>query len=557
MRRNVIYPLWGIALLLVGLLLGMNLRENESPSEDPRSYLENLEKFQDVVRYLNANYFEEIDNDKLIENAITGMLEKLDPHTYYIPEEELRAMAEQMQGSFDGIGIEFNIVNDTLFVVTPLVGGPSEEVGLLAGDRIVRVDGQVIAGTGITNSDVLRLLKGPKGTQVTVGVMRRGVKDELSFTITRDAIPIHSVDFHYMPQPTVGYIKVTRFAETTYDEFHAALEDLKTQGMKSLILDLRSNPGGYMEIANEMADEFLEKGRLVVYTDGRIPQSKQRYIATSRFNGFEKGALIILIDEGSASASEIVSGAVQDWDRGLLIGTRSFGKGLVQLQHDLNDGSAVRVVISRYFTPSGRSIQKPFEGKSSEEYDAEVWRRYQTGEIYDASKMEVPDSLLFRTKRSGRAVYGGGGIMPDVFVPDDTTHFSRYLAQLFNSGLMRSFAIEYVDRNSRLKTAYKDGFAFAKEFEVTEAMLKELVAFGEKNGIGYNSQEYTQSLPLIKNLLKSQIGHAAYGNEAQRPTLHQMDPQFRRALELIPAAQELEEKGTLSLEGTKGHSQNR
>ncbi len=547
MRAKYTYPLWGVALLLVGLLLGMSFREpSPSTTKDPRSYLENLEKFQDVVRYLNANYFEEINNDKLIEDAINGMLGKLDPHTFYISQQELKAMEEQMQGSFDGIGIEFNLLEDTLYVVAALSGGPSEKLGIQAGDRIVRVDGELIAGKGITNSDVIRYLRGPKGSKVKVGIVRRGVRGELDFTITRDAIPVFSVDFSYQPKPGVGYIKVSRFAENTWREFRDHLERLKKAGATSLILDLRGNPGGYLEVAKQLTDEFLAEGQLMVYTDGRIPQVRARYVATNTYNAFEKGPLVVLIDEGSASASEIVSGAVQDWDRGLVVGVRSFGKGLVQQQHPLSDGSAVRVVVSRYFTPSGRCIQKPFEGKSGEDYNAEILERYKSGELYDASKIQVPDSLKYKTQRSGRTVYGGGGIMPDVFVAEDTSQYSQYLFKVSNAGMIRDFGTAYYDRHPELKNQYRDGFAFAAKHQVSDAVMAEFIEFARQKGIPYVDADYTRSKPLLVNLVKSQIGHAAFGDDAARPTLLDQDTQFLKALELLPQARELEASGNFS-----------
>lgn len=542
MRNKFIYPLWGLAILMLGLLLGMTINRRGEAAAPPRSYLENLEKFQDAVRYLNANYFEDINNDKLVEDAINGMLTKLDPHTFYITADEMAAMEEQMRGSFDGIGIEFNILNDTLYVVTALSGGPSEKLGIQAGDRILKVDGENIAGIKLQNSDVVKRLRGPKGSKVHVSVYRKGIAGLLEFDITRDAIPVYSVDYSYMPQPTVGYMKVSRFAENTFREFREHLGKLKKQGMQSLILDLRGNPGGYMSIAQQMADDFLEEGRLVVYTDGRIPSSKSRYTATSLYNDFEKGALIVLIDEGSASASEIVSGAVQDWDRGLLVGTRSFGKGLVQQQHDLGDGSAIRVVVSRYFTPSGRCIQKPFEGKTGEEYEAEVYGRYQSGEVYDESKIAVPDSMKFKT-HSGRVVYGGGGVIPDVFVADDTSGYSKYLFAVNNAGHIRTFGYEYFDKHPELKTEFKNGLDFAQRFELTEATLQAFINFATSKGTPFVEADYRRSKAIISNLLKSQVGHAAFGDDATRPVLHQMDSQFQKALQLIPQAKQLESTG--------------
>jgi carboxyl-terminal processing protease len=540
MKRSYLYALLGVAILALGFLAGFKVKESLPGGE--RSYFENLQKFQEVVKYVNENYFKEVNNDRLIEDALRGMLKGLDPHTFYISPEEMKEMNEQMQGSFDGIGVEFNLLEDTIYVVTPLSGGPSEKLGIMAGDRIVAIDGKTVAGIGLSNNDVFKYLRGPRGTHVKVGIRRAGVKELLEYDIVRDKIPVNSVDYSYMPQAGVGYIRMTRFAETTFREFREHLRKLKAQGMQTLILDLRGNPGGYLEKAEQISDDFLPDGKLVVYTEGRIPASKSRYEATSMYEDWEKGGLIVLIDYGSASASEIVAGAVQDWDRGLIVGTRSFGKGLVQSQKPLPDGSAVRMVISRYFTPSGRCIQKPFEQEKGEKYDEEIFERVQSGELYDPSKIKLPDSLKYKTA-SGRTVYGGGGIIPDVFIPRDTLYNSDYLLSLFRKDAFRKYAYKFLDRHAEVKTQYKDGFDFANNFAVTDEMLRGLTTMAAENGVPLVEKGFNTSKPLIVAQLKAAIGHSAYGEDAARPVLLSLDKQYTEALKLVSAANELARTG--------------
>ncbi|MCB0402125.1 MAG: S41 family peptidase, partial [Flavobacteriales bacterium] len=405
---------------------------------------EGSKKFDALMQYINYAYVDSTDESKMVEDAIVAVLKELDPHSVYIPKKELEKMNEPLVGNFEGIGIQFNILKDTLIVVSPISGGPSEKVGLLAGDKIVEVDGENIAGIGLQNSDVQKKLRGKKGTKVNVGIKRRGSKSTLNFTITRDKIPIFSVDAAYMATPDIGYIKINRFANNTIDEFREGMAKLKEQNMKHLIIDLRGNGGGYLKTAIQLADELLEDRKLIVYTEG-LKNPKQEYYTTSK-GGFEKGKLVILIDEGSASASEIVSGAIQDYDRGLIIGRRSFGKGLVQKPFSLPDGSAVRLTVARYHTPSGRCIQRPYdEGK--EAYYKEFSRRFENGEYLSEDSINFPDSLRYKTLNSNRVVYGGGGIMPDVFVPIDTSMNSTYFNKVNRKGLFSEFTLTYVDKH--------------------------------------------------------------------------------------------------------------
>ncbi len=540
MSKNLKYTFLALALIITGMVSGYKLKSS-LPDFKQTDFDDSLNKFQQAIRFVEYTYIESVTFESMVDNAIKGMLEGLDPHSFYIPKQEKKGMDEQMAGSFEGIGVEFNILEDTIYVVAPISGGPSEKLGILAGDRIVEVDSHNVAGVGITNADVMVKLKGKKGTVVRVGISRRGVNRIIYFDIIRDKIPFYSVDYSYMIEPKTGYLKLSRFAETTYQEFTEHMGKLKKEGMENLILDLRSNPGGYMNMAQLISDEFLAEGKLIVYTEGRTNESKSKYISTSNVGSFEKGGLVILIDQGSASASEIVSGAVQDWDRGLIIGTRSFGKGLVQTQHNFQDGSAMRLVISKYFTPSGRCIQKPYN-KTSKKYNEEILERFETGEVYDESKIKFPDSLKFKTT-AGRTVYGGGGILPDVFMPLDTTGRSNYYTDLFINGVFRQYALKYADTHAEIKNQYPNGFEFAKKFQVSDELLKDFIAYGEEKKVKFNEKEYQTSLKLIKMLIKANIGQRFWNDEGFFPVLHQNDQNISMALKLMPDAVKLYETG--------------
>lgn len=546
MNKGIKYFLFGMAFVTLGLLLGFKITDR-SPAPDERITIgEGVEKIQQTLAFIQRNYVKEVDNDKLVDDAINGILEGLDPHSIYIPKKQMKEMEEDMVGGFDGIGIEFSIIDDTLYVVSPLEGGPSEKLGIQAGDRIVEVDGENIAGIGLKDTDVMRHLKGPKGTQVKVGIVRRGVSDILEFDITRDVIPILSVPYSYMIDDKIGYLKVSRFSEKTYTEFALHLRELMDQGMENLILDLRNNPGGYLTRAYQMADEFLPAGKMIVSTEGRVSDSRQQYVATSAINQFEEGGLIVLIDYGSASASEIVSGAVQDHDRGLIVGVRSFGKGLVQLQHKFMDNSAIRVVISEYFTPSGRCIQKPYD-KSSTEYEKEITERFESGEIYDESKIQIPDSLKYYTT-SGRVVYGGGGIYPDVFSAPDTAGGSRYLTDLTIKDLFRSYAYSYFDDHAELEEKYKDYKSYVRNFRVTNSMLESFQQYAADHGVKRDPKGYARSEDIIANRIKSYIGRKLYQDDGFYPVIHETDKVLQEAIRLMPKAVELGQTGKLVLD---------
>ena len=496
-----------------------------------------LVKFREVLSYIDKNYVDDVETEQLVETAITDMLEELDPHSVYIPAEELEYNMAELEGNFEGIGIEYSIFRDTIFVVTPLSGGPSEEIGLLAGDKIIKVDHELVAGIGINNRGVLDRLRGKKGTEVTVSILRKNTVDILDFTITRDKIPQFSVDVSYMIDDEIGYIKVNRFTATTYDEFSIALNSLLHDGMKKLILDLTGNPGGYMNMAIKMADEFLAGDPMIVFTKGKEFRYDQEYKAEKEGN-FEEGSLIVLIDEGSASAAEIVSGAIQDNDRGLIVGRRSFGKGLVQMQMNLTDGSQLRLTTSRYYIPSGRSIQKDYEG-GIDDYYHDIYNRFESGEMYSAEKMEVNDSLAYKTA-NGRRVYGGGGITPDYYVPLDTVGSSYYLNRLFNSNSIREFALNYSDENRGALEAM--GFdKYYSEFKVSDAMLSDLVELAKSNDLKFNKGQFEHSRELIKIYVKAQIARGVWDNEGFYPIFNQTSEIYRQALTLFDEADKIAE----------------
>ena len=433
-------------------------------------------------------------------------MNKLDPHSAYIPATDRIAANEDLRGNFDGIGVEFNIFHDTIVVVSALSGGPSEALGIQSGDKIVKVDDKNLAGVGVTSTDVMKALKGPRGTEVKVTVLRRD--EELDYSIIRDKIPQYSVDVAYMVDDEIGYIKVNRFAATTFEEFHQALSKLKQKGMTKLVVDLQSNPGGYMNIAIDMADDFLSSGKKIVFTHGKEKKYDSQALSTSK-GDFESGDLIILLNEGSASASEILAGALQDNDRALIVGRRSFGKGLVQSPFDLSDGSELRLTISRYYTPTGRSIQKPYE--DGDEYSRDILSRYNHGEFFHADSIRFNDTLKYTTP-NGRTVYGGGGIMPDYFVPLDTTLTSHYLNELYTSTSIQEYTFGYGEQH-REELLEKGFDHFLEKFVVTDRMLADLVQAGERNKVKPDKKELAKKERLFKVHIKAQIARKLWNNE--------------------------------------------
>jgi carboxyl-terminal processing protease len=513
------------AILTFLLLSDLLAKAQSGQKVDPA-----MEKLATFFYQLEANYVDTINKDKLVEDAIVKVLEDLDPHSVYIPSEELKEMNEPLVGNFEGIGVQFNIIKDTIYVVQTIVGGPSEKLGILAGDKIITIDGQNVGGIGIKNADVLKKLRGSKGTIVKTGIKRKGLKDLIEFEIKRDKIPIYSIDASYMAEPTVGYIKLTRFSATTMDEFKKDLEELKQNGMKDLILDLQGNGGGYLNTAISLADEFLSDKKLIVYTQGRA-YPKNETFATSA-GGFEKGRLVILIDDGSASASEIVSGAIQDWDRGLIVGRRSFGKGLVQRPVPLPDGSQVRLTIQKYYTPSGRCIQKPYD-EGVEEYYKEKGERYLNGELLTADSINFPDSLKFFTDRK-RVVYGGGGIMPDVFVSIDTSFSTDYHTNLIRKGILNDYAFEIVDSERKnLLEKYPTVKDFIIGFNFSADQTNKLIEMAEKEEIKYNDEQYKKSREMIESRLKALIAKDLWTVSAYYQVFNPLWPTYKKALELI------------------------
>jgi carboxyl-terminal processing protease len=477
-------------------------------------------------------YVDDVDDGKLAEDAIKAMLEKLDPHSTYLSAEEVREMSEPLEGNFEGIGISFNMLSDTLYVIETIAGGPSEKIGLKAGDKIIYVNDSLIAGVKRTTKFVMSQLKGPKGTTVNVKVLRKGVSDLLDFKIIRDKIPVYSVDAAYMVDKNTGYIRVARFGTTTPKEFRDAILKLKGEGMKNLIVDLEYNGGGYLEPAIDLSDEFLDKNKLVVYTEGRKYPRKD-YTSTTK-GLLKEGKLVVMINEHSASASEIFAGAMQDWDRGVIVGRRSFGKGLVQKPLQLPDNSMIRLTVTRYYTPTGRSIQKPYTNGDLESYNLDVIERYNKGEMMHADSVHFPDSLKYTTLVNHRTVYGGGGIMPDYFIPVDTSKYTPYFKQIAIRGIINKVAYKEVDdhRNDIL-SKYPNKEDFYKKYTASEELLKKVVDAANEEKIPYNEEEYDISKDVISYQLKAYLGRDVYDMEAFVRILNDDSESFKKAYEII------------------------
>ena len=489
-----------------------------------------IRKMDALLTVINFAYVDKVKDEEIIEDAIIGMLKELDPHSVYIPKEELQKMNEPLEGNFEGVGIQFNILHDTLMVVSPISGGPSEKVGIQSGDKIIKIDGENIAGVGLKNSDVQDKLRGKKGTKVNVEIMRGDDIELISFDITRDKIPIYSIDASYLATPEIGYIKVNRFARNTIDEFQEALDSLKKQGAIDLVLDLRGNGGGYLQTAYLLADEFLGQDKMIVYTEGD-KQKREEYKATSR-GMFEEGNLIVLVDEGSASASEIVSGAVQDWDRGLIIGRKTFGKGLVQKPFPLPDGSAVRLTTARYYTPTGRSIQRPYD-QGKDFYYHEIERRYKSGQLISADSISFPDSLKYFTPNN-RVVYGGGGIMPDIFVPLDTTMNSELYKNLARKGIFNYFILDYLDENrKKLLKNYPNFDAFDMNFTTEGEFITEFFEYAKEEGVEKNEEDYKVSQRIIHHQLKALLARNLYNPTAYFRVINRLSDSYIKAINVL------------------------
>lgn len=489
-----------------------------------------LRKLQMAEFAISHFYVDEVNEDKLVEEAIIKMLAQLDPHSTYSNSDEVKKMNEPLQGNFEGIGVQFQMMEDTLLVVQPVSNGPSEKVGIFAGDRIIAVNDTAIAGVKMNTEDIMKRLRGPKGSKVNLTIVRRGVKGPLLFTVKRDKIPILSLDASYIIEPKIGYIRVNRFGATTTEEFMKAMKELQKEGMKDLILDLQGNGGGYLNAAIDMANEFLEQQELIVYTEGRTSKRSDFY---AKGNGqFRKGRVIVLVDEYTASASEIVSGAIQDWDRGIIVGRRSFGKGLVQRPIDLPDGSMIRLTIARYYTPAGRCIQKPYE--ASTDYNKDLIDRFNHGELMNADSIHFPDSLKVQTKKLKRTVYGGGGIMPDYFVPIDTTLYTDYHRNLVGKGVIIKFTMNFIEKHRKdLANKYKKFDAFNEKFVIDDEMLATLREMGEKEKVVFNEKQYEKSLPLIKTQLKALIARDLWDINEYFKLMNTTNESILKALEIL------------------------
>ena len=489
-------------------------------------------KLDRTIRLINDLYVDDVNTEEITESAIRNMLKELDPHSSYLNKEEVKEMNEPLQGNFDGIGISFNMLTDTVYVMEVISGGPSQKVGIMPGDKIIYVNDTLIAGQKMTNRDIISRLRGKKGTTAKVKILRKGVEGLTEFRIIRDKIPIYSIDASYMVNNNTGYIRLSRFGITSYKEFHQALIKLKSSGMNNLIVDLTGNGGGILSTSTDITDEFLEKGRLMVYTEGK---NQPRMTINSTAKGeFKTGKLVVLVDEGSASASEILSGAVQDWDRGIIVGRRTFGKGLVQRQLPLTDGTMIRLTVARYYTPTGRGIQKPYNGGDLEAYNLDFINRFNHGEMMNADSIHFPDSLKYATLINKRTVYGGGGIMPDVFVPIDTTIGTSLHRQLLAKGVMNKLTIQEVDNNRKqLLGKYATIAAFKKNYTISPAIIQRIKDNAQKEDIVWNDEEFEKSKKLILTQMKALIARDLYDSSAFYRIINDIDDIFAKGLEVI------------------------
>jgi len=489
-------------------------------------------KFGRVLNLIESFYVDTTNIKKLTESAISEMLSTLDPHSIYISKDEVEEMNQPLEGNFEGIGISFNVFKDTLMVMTTIPGGPSERVGLKPGDRIVKVDNKIIVGIGLKTPDVFKMLRGDKGTKVNLSVLRKGERAPLEFTIIRDKIPIYSVDASFMLNKETAYIKLNKFAATTIDEYKSAMNSLNTKNkVKNLVLDLRGNGGGFLGAAYELANQFLEEKKLIVYTEGTHSPRRDYYSKTR--GDFIQGNLVVLIDEGSASASEIVAGALQDWDRGVLIGRRSFGKGLVQQPFPLNDGSMIRLTTAHYYTPAGRNIQKPYKD-DIKNYKNEYLKRFTNGEMFNKDSISFPDSLMKPTLVTKRKVYGGGGIMPDIFIPLDTSMYYRYFNNLVRKNVLFPFVVGLIDKNrDQLKVKYKSFADFRRDFVVTDPMMEELIHAGEKEGVKRDDESLKVSGAIIKRQIKALLARDLYDTGSYYQIMVEEDKEVDKAIEIL------------------------
>ena len=506
-----------IFILLSAAMMGLSSYAQMNVTRDDNP----LRKLSIAEMAVKALYVDEVDENKLVEDAIRGMLEKLDPHSTYTTPKETKAMTEPLNGSFEGIGVQFNMVEDTLIVIQPVINGPSEKVGIVAGDRIVMVNDTAIAGVKMTKEEIMRRLRGPKGTIADLRIVRPGIKDLLTFKVKRDKIPVHTVDATYMIRPGIGYIRIGSFGATTYDEFMESMQKLKAQGMKDLVLDLQENGGGYLQAAADLAGEFLEAGDLIVYTEGRVT-NRRDYKAPKR-GSFRDGRIVVLVDQYTASAAEIVTGAIQDQDRGMVVGRRTFGKGLVQRPIDLPDGSMIRLTIAHYYTPSGRCIQKPYEKGDKKNYEKDILNRLNSGELTSA------------TLKQKRTVYGGGGIMPDYFVGLDTTRYTKFHRELAAKSVVIQQNLRFIDKNRKaLKKQYPDFQTFKANFEIPQSLIDTIIKEGEKLKIKpQDSAELEKTMPYLKLQLKALVARDLWDMSEYFSIFNEDSDVVKKALELL------------------------
>lgn len=518
-KASIWVPVTVALTFILGFLAGDMLNRQSGPTRTQK-------KFQTILNLIRKDYVDEVNLDSLLENTLPSLLTNLDPHSAYIPAKDLQSVNEELDGSFCGIGVQFTLNNDTITVIEVISGGPAEKVGMMAGDRIVKVDGENVAAIGITQEQVLKKLRGERDTRVKLGVKRPNAKKTLTFEVTRGDIPVTSIDASYIVSPGIGYVKVNKFGRTTYDEFWQALNQLKNDGAQDYIIDLRGNTGGFMEIAFLMANEFLDNGQTIVTTKGRDFYSTKEVRADGTGN-FKDSQLVILLDEFSASSSEILAGALQDNDRALIIGRRSFGKGLIQHQSVLPDSSAIRLTVGRYYTPSGRCIQKDYS--NSAQYGHDILDRYERGEMFSQDSIKIDKSLMYLT-RNGRSVYGGGGIMPDIFVPNDTSGITSYYINVANAGLLHKFAFDYVDshREELSKAANVDDLM--KQLPADDTLLRQFVNYAARNGVSARWYYINISHDLIVNQLKALIARDALGYTAYFTIVNTMDSNVKRAV---------------------------
>ncbi len=527
-RSSVVYsPLAFALVLIIGIQMGLQLYKGIYGKPTVSAQKQALPLVEEVYSFIDARYVDTVDTRDIAKTVVEETLKNLDPHSYYIDYEELQGVNESLEGNFEGIGVEFSIVSDTINVVTPIAGGPSESLGIQSGDKIVMIEDTLVAGIGIKNKDVIGKLRGKKGTNVKVGIARSGMNSLIDYTITRDKIPLYSVDASYMMDNEVGYIKINRFSATTYREFSQAMTKLNKQGMQKLILDLRQNPGGFLTAATAIADDFLEGRKLLVYTEGR--NYKRKEYMSKRRGLFESGELVVMLDHGSASASEILAGAIQDWDRGTIVGRRSFGKGLVQEQYDLHDGSAMRLTVARYYTPSGRCIQKPYEeGKNA--YNKEILQRLKDGELMVADSIKKVDSLKYKTA-GGRIVFGGGGISPDIFVPLDTTNTEPFLVQARK--YVAQFSYDHYGKNLEGYQSLNDYEHFRANFDRDDQVFREFEQYLKSKDLEIDHALMTQAKTEFKTYIKAHLAKQIWNYEGFYPIINEIDPDVENAYKTI------------------------